>query len=250
MLDPEEARAVAEQFGVALAQAHRDHLISHLLAALSEHIPDRVLFFGGTALSRTFAPDGRLSEDIDLIAFGNRREVAEAIEQTLARATRREYPGIRLRPSLNEVRDVEPAILTTPEGIAVRIQLLRQTGYARWPTERRRLVQRYSDAPPATLIVPTLASFAAWKTTAWVHRTASRDLYDLWLLARIGAMTAEAAELFRAHGPTNQIPSDGLFATPPDETTWRRELAGQTRLHVTAAEALSDVRAAWRNAVR
>ncbi len=58
------------------------------------------------------------------------------------------------------------------------------TGNAPWPTERRLLVQRYSDAAPAALSVPTAPAFAAWKTTAWAHRATSRDLYDLWLLAR------------------------------------------------------------------
>lgn len=76
MLEPAEEHAVAERFGVARAQVRRDHLISHLLAAISHHLADDVLFFGGTALSRTFAPDGRLSEDIDLIALHNRRRHA------------------------------------------------------------------------------------------------------------------------------------------------------------------------------
>lgn len=72
MLDLDEADAVAEQFGVAHAQVQRDHLISHVLAALSAQVREQVVFFGGTALSRTYVPDGRLSEDIDLLAVGNR----------------------------------------------------------------------------------------------------------------------------------------------------------------------------------
>ena len=67
-MDPGEEAAVAEQFGVARPQVRRDHLISHLLAALSRHLADDVIFFGGTALARSLAPDGRLSEDIDLLA--------------------------------------------------------------------------------------------------------------------------------------------------------------------------------------
>lgn len=56
MLDPAEEAAIAEQFGVAPAQVRRDHLISHLLAALSLDTADRVIFFGGTALARRPAP--------------------------------------------------------------------------------------------------------------------------------------------------------------------------------------------------
>jgi predicted nucleotidyltransferase component of viral defense system len=50
LLDPDEAATVAEMFGVADEQVRRDHLLSHLLAVLSRHLPDAVVFFGGTAL--------------------------------------------------------------------------------------------------------------------------------------------------------------------------------------------------------
>jgi hypothetical protein len=82
-----------------------------------------------------------------------------------------------------------------------------------------------------------------------VGRGASRDLLDLWLLKGIGAFNIDAAELFRGFGPTNKLPPPDLFSRPPDETTWRRELAGQTRLTITAADALDDVRDAWSRAV-
>ena len=50
MLNPTEAQTLAERFGVSPGQIARDHLISHLLAALSAHAADQVIFFGGTAL--------------------------------------------------------------------------------------------------------------------------------------------------------------------------------------------------------
>lgn len=77
MLDPRELQEIAARFGVDESQVRRDHLISHLLAALSAELADSVIFFGGTALARSIVPDGRLSEDVDLIAVGPRRTVAE-----------------------------------------------------------------------------------------------------------------------------------------------------------------------------
>jgi predicted nucleotidyltransferase component of viral defense system len=65
-LDANEARAVADQFGVAVEQVRRDHLIFHILAGVSQTHRDEVTFFGGTALARTLLPHGRLSEDIAL----------------------------------------------------------------------------------------------------------------------------------------------------------------------------------------
>jgi predicted nucleotidyltransferase component of viral defense system len=45
---------------------------SHLLAAISMLAGESVIFFGGTALGRSVVPDGRLSEDVDLIAVDRR----------------------------------------------------------------------------------------------------------------------------------------------------------------------------------
>jgi predicted nucleotidyltransferase component of viral defense system len=245
MLHPDEETAVAERFGVARGQVRRDHLISHLLAAISTHAADEVIFFGGTALSRTIAPHGRLSEDIDLIALGRRRDTAEKLETGLLRTTRREFPGLRWQPRLTAVRDTEPAVLTTTDGITVRLQLLRSEGYPPWPTTTASLVQRYSDTPSATLTVPTAAAFAAAKTVAWMDRAASRDLFDLWLLAQAGAISTEAAGLFTRHGPTTTPPTRALFAHPPQEPHWRRDLSGQTRLTITAHHAATIVGDTW-----
>lgn len=248
MLDVAEEIAIAEQFGVARDQIRRDHLISHVLATLSTHCADQVVFFGGTALSRSFVPNGRLSEDIDLIAVGSRRDVARVLEQRLVSANRREFPGLRWTPLLSEVRDVEPAVLATADGINVRIQLLSPIGYPPWPTAPRELVQRYVDSPPATLAVPTRAAFAAWKTSAWIGRAASRDLFDLWSLAEAGAIDSEAVDLFVRYGPTNKPPDDRVFSMAPDELVWRRDLGSQTRLTLTATEAIVIVRDAWKSA--
>lgn len=126
-MDPGEEAAVAEQFGVARTQVRRDHLISHLLAALSGHLADDAIFFSGTALARSLAPDGRLSEDIDLLACGRRRDIGEAVERHLVRGVRREYPGLRWEPPLTAVRDTAPAVLRAPDGLTVRVQLLDST---------------------------------------------------------------------------------------------------------------------------
>ncbi len=98
MLDPEEAAAVAREFGVAGEQVRRDHLISHLLGALSRTAADQVVLFGGTALARTHLVDGRLSEDIDLLATGDRKPIAAALSRALRRSAPRARP-IVLGPS-------------------------------------------------------------------------------------------------------------------------------------------------------
>ena len=134
----DEAHLVAAKFGVAIEQIRRDHLISHILAALSNHCRDQLIFFGGTALARSHVPDGRLSEDIDLISVGSRPATAAAIERTLSSALRRSHGRITWAPALAGVRDTDPAVLVAADGqLAVRIQLLNALGYPAWPTEIR-----------------------------------------------------------------------------------------------------------------
>ena len=170
MLDPAEAAAVAEQFGVSDEQVRRDHLLSHLLAVLSQRLPDAVVFFGGTALARTHLPDGRLSEDLDLLAVTQRAEIVDDVEAALATGMLREFGRLTWDPPLSAVKDTVPAVLRTHEGLIVRVQLLGPAGQSAWPTEHRPLHQRYSDAPPADLKVPVLPALAASKTAAWHDR--------------------------------------------------------------------------------
>lgn len=91
----------------------------------------------------------------------------------------------------------------------------------------------------------TPAGFVTAKTFAWHDRAAPRDLRDLWALAEHGHLTAEAADLFARLGPTNRRPDPAAFTHPPDEAQWRRDLAAQVRLTVTAVEACETVRERW-----
>jgi len=73
-LQADDLANVMTRFGVAEQQVRRDHVISHILAALSRHHRTDLIFFGGTALSRTYLLDERLSEDVDLIAIHDRND--------------------------------------------------------------------------------------------------------------------------------------------------------------------------------
>jgi predicted nucleotidyltransferase component of viral defense system len=245
MLDPAEARRVADTFGAAHERIRQDHLLSHLLAALSREVAEVLIFFGGTALARTHLPAGRLSEDIDLVAIGARREIVGAVEAALVRGARREYGVLTWDPPLSAVRDVEPATLHSTDGLVVRVQLLDPAGLPSWPTEVRDLVQRYSDPPPSRLRTLTLPAFAAAKTSAWLDRHAPRDLYDLWGLSHVGAMTHDAAQLFARFGGAATVPRRWMFDDAPAEREWEAQLAAQTKIAITAADALAEVRRAW-----
>ena len=177
-----EWEQVASRFGVAMEQVRRDHLISHVLAAISSGVSsDDLVFFGGTALSRTHLADARLSEDIDLIAQGARGQVAGQIERAVRRGIARSHGRPTWQPTLTATTGSQPAVLSVADGTSVQVQLLGGDGYS-WPTEVVDIEQRYSDAPPARLRVLTADAFAAAKLGAWIDRGTPRDLYDLWAM--------------------------------------------------------------------
>lgn len=244
-LDPDELADVAEHFGVADEQVHRDHAISHLLAALSREVPESVIFFGGTALSRTHLSDLRLSEDVDLIAVGHRTDVARSIAVAFdSRPVRRELGRLAWRPELHTTNGSAHAVVTTATGHAIKVQLLAGHGYPSWPTEVVAIRQRYSDAAAASLRVLTRDAFAAAKLSAWTDRRASRDLYDLWAMVSEGMVTAGAAELYRKLGPTTRLPAAELIAVSPSDD-WETALGGQTRIAVDQETAADIVARAW-----
>ncbi len=244
----DEWASVAERFGVDVEQVRRDHLISHLLGAIAAGVSsDDVVFFGGTALSRTYLADARLSEDIDLIALAPRTDVAAQIEVAVRQGLARSHGRPIWRPALSATSGSRPATVGVEGTASIQVQLLTGEGYL-WPTEVRDIDQRYSDAPPARLRTLTAAGFAAAKLSAWMHRHAPRDLYDLWALAERALIDGRALDVFTRCGPQGRPPADWVFDDAPDDMAWRRALGHQTRLRVSAAEALDSVREAWRAA--
>lgn len=245
MLSDGDRERVREEFGADDSQVERDHLISHVLAALSSELPDRLLFYGGTALSRSHLSGGRLSEDIDLIAVGERADVAEALTSTLTRRLAREFGRPTFTPQINTARAATPVVMTTPRGPQLQLQLLPSDHYPAWPFEPFDLQQRYSDCGTAQLMIPTLDGFIAWKTAAYMDRRASRDLWDLAAIAMQGPFTQAAAELLTRFGPMRALPSSTTLPVAPAQETWERDLSHQTRLSITAEEARATVLGAW-----
>lgn len=66
-----------------------------------------------------------------------------------------------------------------------------------------------------------------------------------WALSQVGALNDESARLFGKHGPTNGPPQSWMFRQAPTAAEWQAQLAAQTRLTITADEALQAVREAW-----
>ncbi|MDR2930727.1 MAG: nucleotidyl transferase AbiEii/AbiGii toxin family protein [Propionibacteriaceae bacterium] len=226
-------------------------MISHLLAAVSTLV-DRIIFYGGTALSRTILPDLRLSEDIDLLSVGSRRDVAGLVDQTIRDYMEPRFGQVTADPWLASARKDTQACLFHVRGVDVQIQLIDGTNYTDWPTQTSNINQRYSGVPPVRMRTYTARSFVGAKTSAWSEttRNAPRDLYDLWALTEKHWIDADAARLFKKHGPTGGYPEPWLLhAKPPSENQWLDALRHQCIPQVSAAKAHETVTAAWATAV-
>ena len=244
----EDMERVAARFGVGMEQVRRDHLISHVLAAIAADIStDDVVFFGGTALSRTHLADARLSEDIDLVARIPRADLARQLESAVRRGLARSHGRPIWQPALTATTGSQPTVLSVPDRTSVQVQLLSGEGHT-WPTELVQVEQRYSDAPPARLRVLTADAFAAAKLSAWIDRGSPRDLYDLWATSERNLIGPSALRAFTAYGPFGTPPAARVFDRTLDQSDWTRALGHQTKLYVTARRAIDLVRQAWADA--
>lgn len=234
MLSSADLTKFAGAFGAADGQIRRDHIISHVLAALPSVVGQDWAFFGGTALWRTYLDGMRLSEDIDLLC-ADYESFLGAIQAHLPAALRREFPDsrVKLGPVLGEGRQ---AWLTTAGSEPVRLYAgaghLTRTS---WTFTDTQVSLRYLDLPPRVeLSCPTLATFAAMKLESYYDSHSPRDLFDLAGMAGLGAFSAEA----------NRIMQDALgygfvrqeFSSVPGQTlaAWQSELAYQVRELPTA----------------
>jgi len=249
MLNSDDINQVKDRYGADDEQIARDHLISHLLGVLSEFMGEQVRFYGGTALSRSFLPLGRLSEDIDLIAVGDRNQTAQDLQEILDSQLARQFGRPTFTPPIASTNSSQPSVISFPSGVKIQIQVLPRNHYPDWPFEMVELEQRYSDAKPAVLSIPTRAAFVAWKTTTFFDRIAPRDLWDLATLATQGAFNSEAVTLYKKYGFSSQLPTSSTFPLAPLEANWIFELSHQTQLTITAEQARETVIRAWNDAL-
>ncbi|MCP4964187.1 MAG: nucleotidyl transferase AbiEii/AbiGii toxin family protein [bacterium] len=249
MIDQDEISKFVIRFGTPEAQIDRDHLISHTvagLAALPRHLQAHIVFFGGTALCRTWLPDLRLSEDIDLIV--DAANLDHDLTKQLSRTLRREFPEhdwLRLKAQHNVATWNLVAGKRT-----VNVQFVdRSQEWKPIPTTKTAVQLRYSDLPETVeLTVPTPAGFAAMKLMAWHDRHTPRDLYDLAALARAGHIGHEATRVVKATAgftPSSntverQVPRGVL-------TTWQAELGHQLADIMPPELCLTQVRDALDN---
>lgn len=234
MLDSHEAEKAQIQFGASIQQVLRDHAISHFLWEI-QRLNSNVTFFGGTALSRTYLVDGRLSEDVDL--YSSSRELLSKELDELPEMIEQEFPQASWEVLPSQVVDPGSALLNCDGAIKINVQVLdsRTRNWHKIPTQMTPIYQRYSDVPQTQLIVPTYDGFVVMKVLAWYDRRKSRDLFDLEALSRLG-MVSKAARILLAELVGHSISSSMLDLGLSDN--WSDALSRQTKLRSTEKECL------------
>jgi predicted nucleotidyltransferase component of viral defense system len=217
----------AERFGVAPEQIQRDHLISHVLAALGAEADAETTFYGGTALCRSYLDGSRLSEDVDLL-HPSPAECLALLAELLPRTLQREFPDLDWMPRESRAGSARANVGTrglTP----IRLEISRFGPDQRaWRYEPTAISLRYSDTPGvSTLSCPTVATFAAMKSLAWYDRHTPRDLFDLAGLSDIGALNAEAEELLRSAAGHGYLAVEFTTIPGPTVAAWDTELGAQ-----------------------
>lgn len=244
MIGIDEVSRHAAHFGVPQSQITRDHLISHTLLAIAEHTAsaDALTFFGGTALCRTWLPNLRLSEDIDLLV--DSKNAADDITKHVSRQLRREFPEHQWE-QLDTTNDVDTWSLASGDS-TIKVQFVWRQEWQAVPTTGTAVELRYEDLPATTtMTTPTPAGFAAMKLMAWFDREAARDLFDLAAQAEAGHIDTEALQLVRkivGHRPTPT--SLGRRVPKMVENAWQQELEHQLATTRTAADCFAILRTA------
>ncbi len=246
MISPSGIEEFAARFGAPDSQIVRDHLISHTLAAIASW-PDRerITFFGGTALCRTWLPDLRLSEDIDLLVDST--SDSEGLRTQISRRLRREFPNLEW-VRLGSQHQVDTWTMTSDD-IEIKVQLAQwRHGWETIPITSGSVRLRYSDLPDtAQLRVPTPSGFAAMKLMAWADRRTPRDLYDLAALADAGHIDQQASQLVKSiagYTPSRATLERTVPRTVKD--AWHTELGHQTADPSSPDDCLRRVRDALR----
>lgn len=181
----------ADEDGLSASAVERDYVLAHVLAAISEHDRDRIVFKGGTALRLCHFEDYRYSADLDFSLIDG-LDVESALRLFAeALADCKERVGF---PLLGLIGNSPPRIeYVGPLGAKPRsLKLDLAADELVENTAILPVARRYEDQESARCRVYTLEEIAAEKLRCVMQRLQCRDLYDLHQLLAAGSVDAEA----------------------------------------------------------
>ncbi len=191
MITPQELRKVARMRRLPLDLIEKDYALGWILIAVSSSsLSDKLIFKGGTALSKVYFPFGwRLSEDLDF-TIAERIELSE-IESTLSELTAIvEAVSGGLTLSFKDEPYVNPGFIRVRAQFGgliakntVKIEVSSEAFIGDF--QRVRVASTY-DYPEFSVLTYSLNNILAEKLRAIIERGFVRDYYDVWRLLKIG----------------------------------------------------------------
>lgn len=186
MIEDRVLRRMAADRKLGLDIIEKDYALGWILKGVSaSSVSDKLVFKGGTALSKVYFPmNWRISEDLDFTLLGGSMEgVSSRLGEELPDIVEEQSGGVRL-----SFRDpyVKPDFLRVTVSFngpitqhRTRIEVTRE----KFIGDYDRFVAPASyDCPEFSLLVYTLDNILAEKLRSLIERTKIRDYYDSWRL--------------------------------------------------------------------
>lgn len=189
MLSKDDMMKIAGEKKLNPSAVSKDYALGWLLFGISKSsIGNKLIFKGGTALSKVHFPEGwRLSEDLDFTL------IDDIDPKTLEKVLKEEVPkivkdaigmNVRLkdRPHSNEGYLMSRFQYDGPLGKdTVKIEITREEVTGEAHTKK---MPKVFDYPAFDVRVYSLDEILAEKTRAIIQRTKIRDYYDVWRLLK------------------------------------------------------------------
>jgi len=217
-----ELRGIARERRIPLDLAEKDYALGWVMIGLSSITPgDRLIFKGGTALSKVYFPSSwRISEDLDYtLNEGADLEDAAEMLSTLPETLGEISGGLAL--TLKEKPYMNPGFLRVRaqyDGPITRGTIKIEISREAFIGDKERIsVPKMYDYPEYEILVYSINNILAEKMRAVIERGAVRDYYDVWRLLRTGRVDIERArELFLRKCRGKGVVFEGLDQFFPD----------------------------------
>lgn len=190
MIGKDELKILAGEKNLTVSALSKDYALGWLLFGISKSsVADRLVFKGGTALSKVyFAEDWRLSEDLDFTILDTETDfgsITSALEGEVPGIIRRENGMdvvLRDRPHTNMGYLQSRFQYTGPLGKdTVKIEISKEPTIAEIMIEK---VPRVFDYPDFEVRIYSLEDILAEKMRSMIQRKRIRDYYDVWRLLK------------------------------------------------------------------
>lgn len=191
MISKDDLKRLAGSKNLNVSSLSKDYALGWLLFGISKStVADKLVFKGGTALSKIYFPENwRLSEDLDFTILDSKVEIdsiVSVLESQVPDIILRENGMaviLKDRPHTNVGYLQSRFQYTGPLGKdTLKIEISREETIGESRTEK---VPRTFDYPEFEVQVYSLEDILAEKMRSMIQRKRIRDYYDTWRLLKI-----------------------------------------------------------------